>query len=284
MYWIVQENIYKERRYDDFLRALEFLKVKHQVVKVVPFANKLLPAGVVPADGLAIDELPEPDIDTSEGVVVFGSITLGKLALKRGWKPGVFLNENFDFRVWSERYGVTNVLNGDSVIGKVCNISVPEDWKWVFFRPVLDDKAFAGTVLSKSDFDDWLVKNSEIEPTEFTPLHKKTSIAVAPAKNIQQEYRLFCVAGKVVTGSLYKQDGKDLRKEFDESESPEVSQFVNSMIEKWQPAVAFVIDVAVTTMGPKIIEINSINSAGFYEANPQKTVLAIENLNLMPAH
>ena len=284
MYWVVQENIYQERRYDDFLRALQVLKVEHQVVKVVPFANKLLPAGAVPKNGLAIDELPEPYVDTSKDVIVFGSITLGKLALQRGWKPGVFLNENFDFRIWSERYGFENVLNGDSVTGKVCNISVPEEWKWVFLRPVLDDKAFAGTVLSKSDFDGWLLKNSDTEESEFTPLHRNTSIAVAPAKNIQQEYRLFCVEGEVVTGSLYKQDGKELRKEFDELESPEVSRFANSMIEKWRPAVAFVIDIAVTIMGPKIIEINSINSAGFYEANPQQIVMAIEELNLVSTH
>jgi hypothetical protein len=46
----------------------------------------------------------------------------------------------------------------------------------------------------------------------------------------------------------------------------------------WQPQRAFVLDVAETADGPKIVEINTLNSAGFYAADIQRIVLALEEL------
>jgi len=37
-------------------------------------------------------------------------------------------------------------------------------------------------------------------------------------------------------------------------------------------------DIADTPDGLKVIEINNINSAGFYDADPQKIIMAIEEM------
>lgn len=50
------------------------------------------------------------------------------------------------------------------------------------------------------------------------------------------------------------------------------------MIEIWQPARAFVIDIALTQESYKIVEINCINSAGFYAADVSKIVNAIQKM------
>ena len=47
----------------------------------------------------------------------------------------------------------------------------------------------------------------------------------------------------------------------------EIVEYAQRMVDVWQPAKAFVIDVAETNEGLKVIEINNINSAGFYEAD-----------------
>ena len=44
----------------------------------------------------------------------------------------------------------------------------------------------------------------------------------------------------------------------------------------WQPARAFVLDTALTPDGPRIVEVNCINSAGFYGADVKCIVVAVE--------
>jgi len=47
------------------------------------------------------------------------------------------------------------------------------------------------------------------------------------------------------------------------------------MVDMWQPADAFVLDIALTHNGYKVLEVNCLNSAGFYAADVSKLVQAI---------
>ena len=47
----------------------------------------------------------------------------------------------------------------------------------------------------------------------------------------------------------------------------------------WRPNDAFVLDVALTSEGTKIVEVNNLNSAGWYKGDLQKLVNALEELN-----
>lgn len=53
--------------------------------------------------------------------------------------------------------------------------------------------------------------------------------------------------------------------------------FCNSMINQFQLADAFVMDIAQTENGYKIVECGCINSAGFYDADLQKLIIDLEN-------
>jgi len=223
-----------------------------------------------------VDDVDEPFIDTNQKIIVMGATSLTRIAKDRGWAPGTYLTDDFDFEKWRDGFGKENILNGESITARICDpINVINMSDHLFVRPVDDSKAFAGTVMSKYDFFDWVQSMSAIEEEEFQPLHKNTKIAIANWKHISAEYRLFVVRGKVVTASLYKQ-GNVVRSS--EIVDRDVLVFAAHMIHAWQPAPAFVIDIADTDNGFKVIEINNINSAGFYAADCQKIVAALEDL------
>lgn len=80
--------------------------------------------------------------------------------------------------------------------------------------------------------------------------------------------------GKVITGSLYKRHGRSL---FSDVVDESALQYCQEMVDKYQLADAFVMDIALTEYGYKIIECGCINCAGFYEANMQKLIMALED-------
>lgn len=275
MLWLVQNNLYNEAGYVSFLSALERLNANYLVIKPIPFTNMFVPADFDSATQ-EVEEVGEPEFDKNQKIIVMGATTLTRIAKNRGWLPGTYLNDNFDFSKWRDGFGKENLLNGESITARICDpIDVKHMSDNLFVRPVDDSKAFAGTIMSKHDFFDWVLSLSVIEEEEFQPLHKNTMIAIGNYKKINAEYRLFVVDGKVVTSSMYKRGSKV---HYSSDVDDAVIAFANQMIKRWQPAPAFVIDIAHTDNGYKVIEINNINSAGFYESDPQQIVAAIEAL------
>ncbi len=57
-----------------------------------------------------------------------------------------------------------------------------------------------------------------------------------------------------------------------------VTKFAQDMADIWCPNRAFDLDVCETPEGMRIVEINSINSAGFYACDMGKFVNAISNM------
>src|ERR1700683_3396477 len=99
MRWVIQSNIYQKDNYGNLLSALDRLKLEHIVHKVVPFTGELE---------------PEVDIPSGSSVVVLGSYSMARHAVKRGWKPGAFL-DNLDFSIQVEHWG-NLMLNSDAKI------------------------------------------------------------------------------------------------------------------------------------------------------------------------
>ena len=275
MFWIVQNNLYDEEGYVKFIDALKRVGVDYLIVKPIPFTNQFLPADF-DSWTQEVEDVEEPYIDTNQKIIVMGAISLSRRAKNRGWTPGSYVNDNFDFEKWRDGFGAENILNDKSIVAKISDsISVIGMTDQLFVRPVDDSKAFSGVVMSKYDLFDWIQSISMIEEEEFQPLHQNTKIAIANYKEIYAEYRLFVVDKKVVTASMYKRG--DVVHAV-EGADDDVLEFGQKMVDKWQPAAAFVIDIASTPNGLKVIEINNINSAGFYAADAQKIIVALEDL------
>lgn len=273
MLWIVQNNLANEPEYDNFIDALMRFELPYIVVKPVPFSHKLLPADF---DSMTqdADATPEPTIDASLPIMVCGTITLNKIAIDRGWKPGTFLNDNFDFEVWRYGFDPRHVLNRDACTTAIRmlheSLVKAKGQPPIFIRPTKDTKAFTGRVFDRDEAMEFCARAQPGDPV--TPA---TQVLFASVKKIYSEWRLFVVDGQIVTGSQYKQGNRTL---YNRDVDQAVLDFGQRMVDHWQPADAFVIDIADTEEGRKVIEINNINSAGFYAADPQRIVHAIEKL------
>lgn len=284
MLWIIQNNLYNEDGYVKFINALDRLGSQYLTVKPVPFTNIILPADF---DSMTqnVDDTPEPEIDTSQKIVVMGATSLVRIAKAKGWTPGSFLNENFTYEKWKAGFGPENILNPESIVCKFSD-GLPDLSQFdgdLFVRPVEDNKAFTGVVMSQYDFHDWFLSIAHTKEVDFQPLHENTEIAIASCKQIYAEYRFFVVRGIPVTGSMYKR-GNQVH--YEECFDANIFQFVNHVIGCFQglqmnvrsPSDAFVVDIAETPDGYKVIEMNNLNSAGFYACDPQKIISSIEEL------
>ena len=261
MFWVVQENLFNEPEYESLLQCLERLEIPHQVVKVAPFS----------LDAPEEEQL-YPNIYPDGEVMICGSITLAKIGAKRNWHPGSFVNDNHDYRVWQKFYG-DHLLNPGCTVCRFADVTKTLDE--FFIRPCEDDKTFTGKVMTWDEFEEWRTK---VLTVGYFTLDADTMVSYGPVKEIYNETRFFIVDGKISGQSVYKR-GNKLKKP-DPHVDDGAIEFVKQMIEIWVPARAFVIDVAWTPDGYKIIEINCINSSGFYAINVYDFVTASEDMKL----
>jgi len=254
MYWVLQENLFNEYGYTQLLETLNKYDIPHTEVKIVPFIHDII-----------------PDINPEGLVMVCGATSMTKIANRKNWFPGSFHNEDFTYEKWKENWG-TELLNYEAI---VCRFDeVAHHWDEFFIRPCEDTKSFSGTVMEWEEFYEWQPKVVGINE-DLSPLQADTMVMMSPLKTIYTESRFFVVDGKVITGSIYKV-GNTVRSS--DIIDDDLWNYTQSMVDIWQPARAFVLDVALTPDGFKIIEVNNLNSAGYYKCDIQKIVLAIENM------
>ncbi|MFA5490287.1 MAG: ATP-grasp domain-containing protein [Candidimonas sp.] len=253
MHWILQENIFSEDGYNRLIETLERFSISHSVHKVIPFIGDLE---------------PEPKID-HKNVICMGSYSMRHYAKRHQYNPGVFDLEPFDFTVQRSHWG-DHMLNFDSEIVQFQNIRLSEP---KFIRPIEDSKVFAGSLFDPEEMQNWIQSVVELGEDYGTSLMPETLVQVCSPKTIYAEYRFWIIRGEIITASLYRR-GNIVR--YSSEVDDRFHLFVNDMIKMWQPHDAFVIDVCDTDDGIKIVEINTLNSAGFYAADIQKLVFSME--------
>lgn len=127
----------------------------------------------------------------------------------------------------------------------------------LFIRPNTGKKLFTGLVLNKDDF------MQEINALkQLSGVDEDTLILVAPARSIENEYRLCIINREVVTGSQYLAKGEVALDTFIPEEVLDVGRKMAEI--KWQPDIAYVCDVATTPDTPKIVELNALSCSGLY--------------------
>lgn len=255
MHWILQNNLFNERGYDALVGVFQRLDIPYSVHKVVPFVGELI---------------PDPG-KIKNPVICMGAYSMRRTAKKYNWYPGVFDLYEMNFLVQKDHWG-SDMLNYES------EVVVFKDIKFEgkkFLRPISDSKSFSGRVFDRDEFIEWQKKICEEEVDYGDGMTKDSLIQVMEPKEIYSEYRFFVVDGNVVTGSQYKVGNRVIASD---NIDRDIGEAVAGFISKWQPAPAFVIDVCRTPDGIKIVEINTINAAGFYSCDVFKIVNALENL------
>ena len=254
MYYIIQENTFREQNYNNLISTLDRMELPYEIVKVLPFVDDF-----------------EFETDRKD-IFCFGSVKMSRVAKKYGWYPGSLLNENHDYTVYS-RYYKDNLLNYDSIIQKFGDdIKTTE----IFFaRPVLDNKTFTGRVFDIYEWNEF--KDRHFSSGHESTLNNDTLIQISSVKKILKEFRFWVIGGEVVTGSLYKTGSFVYSSEIVDDGALE---FCKEMVKIYQLADAFVMDICEVSIGQvseyKIVECGCINSAGFYQCNMQKMINAIE--------
>lgn len=252
MHWIIQDGMYREEGVSDLLETLERFGISHDIV-------------TVSGDTLT------PDVSPTGLVMICGTYRLMKIGRARGWKPGSFHNDMHDHRAWTGAYG-TALLNHDAVTCRVEDVE--RRWNSFFLRPSEDSKTFSGTVMSWDDFVPWRIQAlAGVNPS--VRITGDTLVVQAPVRTIYREARFFVVDGEPVAWSTYRVGKTTVALE---DVDPDAASFARQMIATWVPARAFVLDVALTEDGWRVVEVNCINCSGFYGANVPRIVMAIEDM------
>ncbi len=269
MHYVIQENVFREQHYDMLWKTMERLDLPYSVVRIFPYIDRIVDMVDIPIEAYVADELPEFNINRTD-VFCFGAVKLARIASEKKWSPGSLLNSNHDFMVYREHYR-DHLLNWDS---KIQNFTDKIEWlpnESKFLRPTQDTKSFTGKVYEQVEWEDFVHYNKD---NKDSILSSNPEIQVTSVKKIQKEIRFWVVGGKVITGSQYK---LGTRVAYDDVFEDSAQEFAQSMVDIFQLAEAFVIDVALVDGEWKVVECGCINCAGFYKANLQKLIISLED-------
>lgn len=250
MHWVLQENLHQEPGYPSLVLALERAQVPFSQHKVVPFSGDLI-----------------PDISPEGPVIAMGTYSLCRTAKRKGWKPGVFDVGSIPWKEQVEAWGI-NLLNVDGIITTFGEAAPTIDP--FFMRPLADTKEFAGTIMFCDELLEWQHKVRDLGMDCGDGLRANTPVLWAWPKGIDEEYRLWIVGGKVITASRYRPISRTV--------PAEAIVFGQRMADIWHPLPAFVMDVCHSKGIWWIVEINTLNASGFYAAELDKIVDALERL------
>lgn len=257
VHWVLQDSLGSEGSFRDLVAALEQLALPHSIHRVVPFTGDL-------------DPDPSPVLRDPR-VVTMGSFGLAQAAVRRGWRPGAWL-DNLDFEIQRAHWGA-DLLNHDALVVPLG--AIPEQPGPFFLRPVSDSKSFAGALYTWPAFSAWRDRLAALSPDDHPTVWLDTPVMLCSPKEISSETRTWVVDGQVVTASLYKV-GDIVRGRPPSDVDPAVLSFAASRAAAWSPNRAYVMDIADTPAGLRIIEVNNLNSAGWYRADLLRLVSALE--------
>lgn len=254
MHWVLQEGFLSETGWAALIATLTRFGLPHSIHAVTPKTGELA-----------------PDIALPHGnAICIGSYSMRHVAARFGWSPGVFDLFEQDFERQRAHWGA-RMLNFHSKVGVLAEVVFDEPR--LFVRPFHDSKHFSGRVFARDEFEAWRQRICAPDAQHGASLTPQTLVQVSRPVVIHAEYRFWVVKGRIVTQSLYRRGSAVIySSEVDER----VARFVSECIAIWSPHETFVIDACDTEDGMRIVEINTLNASGFYAADVQRLVLALD--------
>lgn len=257
MHWVLQNAVFSERGWDVMLATLRRFDIPFSEHRVVPFLGELEPDPVLP----------------TRNVMCMGSYSMRHAARKHGWVPGVFDLAPFDFRVQLKHWG-SRMLNADSDVVRFEDVAFGDRTE-LFIRPIQDSKHFAGGLFTRDAFEPWQRSVVELKEQNLSSLRSDTLVQVAVPKQLYREARFWIVRGRVVASSIYRLGGRGA---FGPIVDERFHAFASELVAGdggWLPLPAFCLDLCDTPDGMKVVEINTINASGFYDADVQTLIMTI---------
>ena len=254
MFFLVQANVYLNPDHYRIFDALEELNIDHSVINIPPAAEKI-------------------DFETDrKDVFVYGSVTIARLAKqKTHWSPGSFYGGNHLYEVYSEYYGA-HLLNHEVMVCKISEELIWGEGEMKFIKPYDEAKIFTGRVFNEKEWKDFVFEALE---NSFNRITVNSVTQASKAKRIIKEARLWIVDGQIIDAGYYKFNDQA---PFEEKVSEDGLDFAREMLRLFNLEKAFVMDICLTDEGWKIVEINCINSSGFYPNTNVKSIIRALNV------
>ncbi len=251
MFYVIQENVYKEYHHNTLMEHLRRYNLEHEMIPWRPF------------DKIKVKT-------DRKDVWFWGSIDTGMEYQNNGWYPGIMYNDGHNFDVYMEKFG-DNLLNSDALIQEV-DVLDPFSYEQRFIRPTRDTKIFESKVYG---LDEWNYYIKGLEPQDLADIRSKTKMMHCwPKSGIQQEIRCWIIDGEPVTMSQYKIGKRVNMLNMDNNEESYI--FSKKMAKIYSPSRVYVLDICLYEDDYKIVEINCANMSGFYDIDMSKLIQSLE--------
>lgn len=189
-------------------------------------------------------------------------------------KPWVFWDDDqYDAVVWAERMG-RRYLNADgyeTTIGEFSRSGV----KARHLRPrsgikMIGDKPVTESQNGQESIAGFVARPEDVDRLNIDPA---TKIWASGPKDIVGEVRVWMIGGRVAAASTYRICGEHdrRRKHPFVDEAVAVAQDYHRI---WHPGRHYVVDLAMTGEGMRVVEYNPIHSSGWYDADPADVISA----------
>lgn len=230
-------------------KACDGLGISYKLFKLIPF----------------LPHVPRIGASNTEPFVLIGSTTLNINALKsRKYRRGIWFNKNFAPTCYAKGYGA-DFLNHDQQVMQIQHVpdNLLDPDTEIFIRSDNDSKQISGgTVFFRELLE---IKANTLAHHDalwtggdlFSP---QSEIVIASVKNLYAEYRLIVMDQQIIGASMYRPTRHY-------SVPQDIIEFAKEKIQQWKPHVIHTLDIAETDEGPKVIECNCVNGAGWYEAD-----------------
>lgn len=240
---LLQKNIWNEYEYDIFCQSIVDANIKHSFVDIIPFTESFQSE---------IDFVPDYIFGSGRFVNICRSKKYPTFPSFKPIEPDIFPRD-----LW---------INGDGYECVWGNLVIDSA---KFIKP-FTEKFFTGVLVkTQSDLDKVQLS------TSFINDENAERIWVSEPKNIKQEVRFFVLYGNLITGSIYKNNGIGHYIALDSNHSSwnVCKNFLSSVDKKYENS--FAIDLGLVNDEWKIIEMNNLNSSGFYKCDTDALVRAL---------
>lgn len=244
MKFIIQYNLINE---EQLLKLKEVVCIyPHEYVSVIPFSHEI--KADKPLEG--IDYIP------------YGSTLFVTLTSELKWKGCYFDLDKFNYAAFLKNRN--DMLNSNIYTIKEAleYLKTQSEDKIWFTRPSKDLKQFSGLVTSSKSCIEYFTNALLADSSSVAQLKPDTDIVLSEPKNIEAEYRWFVVDRKVVSGSMYRNNGMMFRQRVTE---PKIIAEAQTFADGWLPHNNCVMDLALVDGKIKVIEFNCLNGSGFYD-------------------
>ena len=254
--WLIQ-------KYDDDKFIIDLIKeVKSQDMECKVIKCK-------PWNTIDIDQYKNEDC-----VVFYGTLNLGRQIQKqKGWVPGAYCNfQNLTCITYFSHWG-KYLLNNHYLMMPILEIyrqsnHIYNTFKtsYIFIRPDSGAKTFTGQLINLDNL--WPQLDNILDHASM-PVDQIIAIISSP-KIIEKEWRCVVVNKKVITFSQYlENDEENYKREIDK----EALELANKIAqEKWQPDIAYTLDICKSDNEYLLLEVNSFSCSGLYMCDVEPIV------------